>query len=167
MAETRIRGINAIKPDYTVPFQGGEGCVSFEKNLSFPYLIGIGTVIGGGGGRNPRYADAEIHAAPFMPFARKGIDNAVLKEEGEGNKIKMRGYGIGRNRRLKIKAVERSSSLLRVFLFFLSFLPSFLSFESEKTKRIFFFPRIADSTIDSDRYNRAPLVITFLYGDGV
>lgn len=24
-------GINAIKPDYTVPSQGGEGCVSFEK----------------------------------------------------------------------------------------------------------------------------------------
>lgn len=164
MAETGIRGINAIKPDYTVPFQGGEGCVSFEKNLSFPYLIGIGTVIGGGGDRNPRYADAEIHAAPFMPFARKGIDNAVLKEEGEGNKIKMRGYGIGRNRRRKIKAVERSSSLLRVFLFFLSFLPFF---RERKNEADIFFPRIADSTIDSDRYNRAPLVITFLYGDGV
>ena len=72
-----------------------------------------------------------------MPFARKGIDNAVLKEEGEGNKIKMRGYGIGRNRRRKIKAVERSSSLLRVFLFFLSFLPSFLS-RAKKRSGYFF-----------------------------
>lgn len=36
-----------------------------SKNLSFSFLIGIGTVIGE---RNPRYAD-EIHAAPFMRFA--------------------------------------------------------------------------------------------------
>lgn len=63
------------------------------------------------------------------------------------NKIKMRGYGIGR----KIKINRWKDSL-----------SSFLLLRND-----IFFPRIADSTIDSDRYNRAALVITFLYGDGV
>lgn len=58
-----IRGINAIKPDYTVPGRGGEERAALvSKKLSFPFLIGIGTVICWGGG-------GEILGmrTPFMP----------------------------------------------------------------------------------------------------
>lgn len=70
-----IRGINAIKPDYTVPGRGGEERAALvSKKLSFPFLIGIGTVICWEGEARSSVC-GRLLCLPRR--SKEGVDNAV------------------------------------------------------------------------------------------